>query len=88
VDFENSATGASSEAIWQGATNAGAFTADNNTIAGASTGTTWIHGRAVVQSTEGDTWIIISPVVGTLAIPEAGTASTFFVARITFLRLP
>jgi hypothetical protein len=87
VDFENSNDAAWSLAIAQGAPG-GPYTTDVNTIAGSSTATTWIHGRAYVHSngTLGST-IIVTPVVGTHAIPTAGTATGEYVARITFLRL-
>jgi hypothetical protein len=86
VDFENSNTGDASLAIYQGSSNI-LLTIDNNTIAGSSTGTTWIHGRAIVWSRSSMDWIMISPVVGTLAIPPAGSAAGFYIARITFIKL-
>lgn len=86
VDYENSADAAWSLAIYQGVSNT-VLTIDTNTISGASTATTWIHGRAIVQSTVGNDWIMISPVTGTQAIPTAGTAAGEFIARITFLKL-
>jgi hypothetical protein len=86
VDFENSADAAWSLAIYQGASNT-VLAVDDNTIAGASTATTWIHGRAFVTSTPAAPWIMVSPVTGTAAIPTAGTAAGKFTARISFLRL-
>lgn len=86
VDWENSNDAAWSLAIYQGVSNT-VLAVDTNTIAGASTATSWIHGRAYVASTPGNTWIMVSPVTGTHAIPTAGTAAGDFVARITFLRL-
>lgn len=90
VDFENSSDAAWSLAIYQSHTST--FTLIDvldDTIAGSSTATTWIHGRAYVNINGdiGNTWICISPVTGTQAIPTAGTAAGEFVARITFLRL-
>lgn len=83
VDFENSATAAWSLAIRQGPSIA-ALVQDDNTIAGASTATTWIHGRSIVNVVAGQEVIIVSPVVGTAGIPTAGTAAGEFTARITF----
>jgi hypothetical protein len=85
VDFENSADAAWSLAIYTSLVVDGPYTIDTNTIAGASTATTWIHGRAIVVAVA-PTWIIISPVVGTHAIPAAGTAAGF-TARVTFLKI-
>lgn len=85
VDWENSNSASWSLAVYQGASNT-VLTILNDTIAGSATATSWIHGRAVIQSTVGNQWIIISPVVGTAAIPVAGS-STLFVARITFLKI-
>lgn len=86
VDWENSNGSAWSLAIYQGA-SATALAINDNTIAGSSTATTWIHGRAYIVSTLADPWIMVSPVVGTAAIPTAGTAAGEFIARITFLQL-
>ena len=86
VDWENSNGSAWSLAIYKGATPT-AMAIDTNTIAGASTATTWIHGRAYVVSTLATPWVMVSPVVGTAAIPTAGTAAGQYIARITFLRL-
>jgi hypothetical protein len=85
LDFESGATSASSLAIYTSASASGPFTIDNNTIAGCSTGTTWIHGRAMVQAAS-PTYFIVSSVVGTLAIPTAGTA-TSYIARLTILQI-
>jgi hypothetical protein len=86
VDFENGNTAACSIAIYQGSSNV-LLTINSNTITGSSTGTTWVHGRAIVRSTTTRNWIMISPVVGTLAIPTAGTAAGQYIARITFIKL-
>lgn len=86
IDFENSADAASSFAIYQGSSNT-VLTVNNDTIAGASTATSWIHGRAIIRSTTGNTWMMVSPVTGTAAIPTAGTAAGQYIARITFLKI-
>jgi hypothetical protein len=85
IDFENSSAGVFSEAIYT-SLSSNAEVLDPNTIAGSSTGTTWIHGRAIINAAS-PTYFIVSPVVGTLAIPTAGTAAGFFTARLTILKL-
>jgi hypothetical protein len=86
VDFENSNEAACSFAIYQGSSNT-VMSINDETIVGSSTGTTWLHGRAYIQSTVGNQWMMVSSVVGTAAIPAAGNAVGEFIARITFLRL-
>ncbi len=84
-DYEMSLGSAGSVAIYKGP-NAGALAIDNNTIAGSSTATTWIHGRAVEQATAGQVFAI-SSVVGTAAVVPAGTAAGFFMIRLTILQI-
>lgn len=84
IDFENSHTSASSFAIYKG-TTINVLGIDNNTIAGSSIATTWIHGRSVLFATQA-TYFIVSPVVGTQAISTAGSAPQF-TARITILKI-
>jgi len=86
VDFENSNSGAWSLGIYKSTAITGPFVVDNNTVAGSSTGTSWIHGRAIVDS-HALPYFIISPVVGTQAIPTAGTATGLYVARVTILKI-
>jgi hypothetical protein len=86
VDFENSADAAWSLSIAKSLVVNGPFTHDLNTIAGASTATTWIHGRAVVVAAA-PTYIIITPVTDTAAIPTAGTAAGEYIARLTILKI-
>lgn len=89
VDFGSSGTSGSGAAfaiytsVTPGALPAGM---DQNTIVGSSTSTTWIQGAAIVQALA-PTYLMISPVVATVAIPIAGPATGFYEARITFLRL-
>lgn len=85
IDFENSADAAWSLAIYKSLVTQ-TEVIDTNTIAGASTATTWIHGRAII-SAAAPTYIIISPVTGTQAIPTAGTAAGEFIARLTILKI-
>ncbi len=85
IDFETSADAAWSLAIYKSlVTQLEAI--DTNTIAGASTATTWIHGRAIINAVA-PTYFIISPVTGTQSIPTAGTAAGEFIARLTILKI-
>jgi hypothetical protein len=86
VDWENSTTGAGSTVIYQG-NDVLTLAVDTKTIAGATTGTTWIHGRAIITSSTNNQFIIVSSHTGTMAIPNAGNAAGFFTARITFLKI-
>lgn len=86
IDYENSAAAASSFAIYQGASNT-VLAINTNTISGSTTATSWIHGRAIITSTTGNDWIIVSSVTGTAAIPTAGTAAGEYIARLTFLKI-
>lgn len=83
-DYEMSLEAAGSVAIYTGAT-AGTLAIDNNTIAGSSTGTTWIHGRAFVEVA---TTLVaaISPVVGTANVVLAGTSDSYMI-RLTILKI-
>lgn len=86
-DYEMSLEAAGSVAIYSGAT-AGTLAIDTNTIAGSSTGTTWIHGRALVQVPVGAPLVTaVSSVVGTAAVVTAGNAAGFFVVRLTILKI-
>lgn len=87
VDFENSADAAWSLAIYKSVVSPVVLgDIDTNTIAGASTATTWIHGRAIIVAAA-PTFFIISPVTGTQGIPTAGTAAGEFIARLTVLKI-
>lgn len=85
IDFENSADAAWSLALYKSVTTQ-TETIDTNTIAGASTATTWIHGRSILVAAA-PTYFIISPVTGTQAIPTAGTAAGEYIARLTILKI-
>jgi hypothetical protein len=85
IDFENSSDAAWSLALYKSLTTQ-TEAVDNNTIAGSSTATTWIHGRCILVCAA-ITYVIVSPVTGTHAIPTAGTAAGEYVARITFLKI-
>jgi hypothetical protein len=85
IDYEMSLGSAGSIALYTGP-NSGSLTIDNNTIAGSTTATTWIHGRAI--EVVGSTLVVaVSSVVGTAAVVTAGTAAGIFMVRITFLKI-
>lgn len=84
IDYEMSLTSNGSIALYTGPNVLG-LTVVNNSIAGSTTGTTWIHGRHIINATI-PTYLTVSSVVGTAAIPTAGS-STEYIARITFLRV-
>lgn len=84
IDYETSITPASSLAIYTGATSL-TLNIDPNTISGSSTGTTWIHGRAIENVTT-TLVIAISSVVGTAEVSTAGT-STLYMVRLTILKI-
>jgi len=84
-DYETSLGSAGSVAIYKGP-NVGSLVIDNNSIAGSSTATTWIHGRAtVVVATT--LVVAISSVVGSSAVVTAGNAAGFFVIRLTIEKI-
>jgi hypothetical protein len=85
IDYEMSLGSAGSVGIYTGS-SAGTLALDTNTVAGSSTATTWIHGRAieVVLTT---LVVAISSVVGTAAVVTAGTDAGSFMIRITFLKI-
>jgi hypothetical protein len=85
IDYELSLTDAGSIVLYKGAT-VGSIAVDNNTVAGSSTGMTWIHGRTVA--------VVVAPTVyclsshtGTANVPTAGTAAGLYMVRITFLKI-
>ena len=80
-----SLTSAGSVAIYKGPA-AGSLAVDNDTIAGSTTATTWIHGRSV-EEVSTTLVVAISSVVGTAAVTTAGTAAGFYMVRITFLKV-
>lgn len=86
-DYEMSLHDAGSVAIYTGLTS-GSLAIDNNTIAGSTTATTWIHGRAFVVVPVGAPLVAaISSVTGTAAVVTAGTAAGFYVVRLTILQV-
>jgi collagen triple helix repeat protein len=85
IDYEMSLGAAGSVAIYKGAT-AGTLAIDPNTVAGSSTATTWIHGRAL-EVVATSLVIAISSVVGTAAVVTAGTDAGSFMIRLTILKI-
>ena len=77
---------AASVALYTG-TTVGTLAVDNNTVAGSSTATTWIHGRAIENVTVAPFLFEISSVVGTAATVTAGTAAGNYMVRITIIKL-
>ena len=84
VDYETSLTSAGSLAIYSGPTS-GTLAIDTNTISGSTTGTTWIHGRSVLD-VQTSLVIAISSVVGVADVTTAGS-STLFMIRLTVLKI-
>jgi hypothetical protein len=84
-DYEMSLSSAGSVAIYVGP-NAGSLAIDTNTVAGSSTATTWIHGRALVEVPGVSLVAAISSVVGSAVVVPAGTAPQIMI-RLTILKL-
>lgn len=86
MDYEMSLGAAGSVAIYRGPT-IGTLSIDNNTIAGSTTATTWIHARALISVAAATEIFAISSVVGTATVVTAGTAAGFFMIRLTILKI-
>jgi hypothetical protein len=71
-------------AVYTGATSGSLFI-DTNTVSGSTTGTTWIHGRAI-KEVPTSLVVAISSVVGTAAVTTAGTSDDYMI-RITMLKI-
>jgi hypothetical protein len=85
-DYEMSLGSAGSVGIYTGP-NSGALALDTNTVAGSTTATTWIHGRAFVVVGGAPVVAAISSVVGTAAVVTAGTDAGSFMIRLTILKV-
>ena len=85
IDYEMSLASAGSVGIYSGP-NSGSLALDTNTVSGSSTGTTWIHGRAIIVVVDSLTFGI-SSVVGTASIVPAGTDAGSFMIRLTILKI-
>ena len=80
-----SLSSAGSVAIYVGP-NAGSLAIDTNTVAGSSTATTWIHGRALVEVPGVSLVAAISSVVGSAVVVPAGTAPQIMI-RLTIIKI-
>jgi hypothetical protein len=85
MDYEMSLASAASVGIYSGPTS-DSMTLDTNTVSGSSTGTTWIHGRAIVVVVSSQVFEI-SSVVGTASVVTAGTDAGSFMIRLTILKV-
>ena len=85
IDYETSLGFTGPIVIYKGL-NLGLLSIDNNTIAGSSTATTWIHGRAI-QEVITSLVFIISSVVGNASVVTAGTAAGSYMIRLTILKI-
>ena len=86
LDYEMSLGSAGSVGLYTGPT-AGTLALDTNSIAGSSTATTWIHGRAMVVVGASPVVVAVSSVVGTASVVTAGTAAGSFLIRLTVLKI-
>ena len=86
LDYEMSLGSAGSVGLYTGPT-AGTLALDTNSIAGSSTATTWIHGRAMVVVGGAPVVVAVSSVVGTASVVTAGTAAGSFLIRLTVLKI-
>jgi len=85
LDYEMSLLTPGSVGLYVGA-NQAALALDTNTIAGSTTATTWIHGRAIEVVPVGGSVIAISNVVGSSTVTTAGSAPQDII-RLTILQV-
>ena len=85
IDFEMSLTSSGSIGLYTGSSVAN-LTLDTKSVAGSTTGTTWIHGRHIITAVI-PTYLTVSSVVGTAAVTTAGSDEGNYITRITFLLL-
>ena len=86
LDYEMSLNSAGSFGIYSGPT-AQALSLDVASIAGATTSTTWIHGRTLMVVGGSPVVFEVSPVVGTASVTSAGTAIGTYLIRLTVLKI-
>ena len=86
LDYEMSLNAAGSVGIYKGPT-AGALSLDTSSIAGATTATTWIHGRTLIVVGGSPVVFEVSPVVGTASVATAGNAPGVYMVRLTVLKI-
>jgi hypothetical protein len=85
LDYEVSLEGTGSIAIYSGPLT-GPLILDTTTVAGSSTATTWIHGRAMISVPITGLALIISPVTATVAVTTSGPAP-YYMVRLTILKI-
>ena len=84
-DYEMSLGSAGSVALYVGP-SIGSIAIDTHTIAGSTTATTWIHGRAVEVVGNVPLIVAVSSVGGTPSVVLAGTTD-FYMIRLTILKV-
>lgn len=87
IDYETSTSASASLALFFATTAPtliGSYAVDNNTICGSSTGTTWIHGRAI-KTFGSTTYFFFGPQASgaNVAVPTAGFGAGNYVVRVT-----
>jgi hypothetical protein len=86
LDYETSLATAGSIALYTGPF-AGALAIDNNSIAGSSTATTWLHGKRFVVVSVAPLVVQLSSAVGTCSVGTAGTAAGFYIVRLHIVKV-
>lgn len=85
LDYEMSLSAAGSIGLYTGSSVLN-LNLDNNTIAGSTTGTTWIHGRAFVVVSTTPVVVAVSPVTINATVTTAGIGSSYMI-RLTILKM-
>jgi hypothetical protein len=85
LDYEMSLSAAASVGVYTGP-NAGALALDTHSVAGSTTGTTWIHGRSFVTVGGSPVVVAISAVTSTDVVVTAGPAPQIMI-RLTILKV-
>lgn len=86
VDYENGNTAAVSQAIYTSVTTQ-TEVIDIDTAAGAATGTTWIHGRGIIDASASPIFFFVSAATGVLSIPNSSAGNGDFLARLTIIKI-
>ncbi len=87
IDYECSLAAAGSIGIVQGATF-NALSLNNNTVAGSTAVTTWIHGRCLLSVVSGvNNVIALAPALGPATVVSAGNMGSLYIVRVTFNKL-
>ena len=82
VDYETSLSSNGAIALYKG-TTPNNLVMDTNTVVGSGIGSTWIHGRALVQVTDHALVVGVSPATGTATVAAINGASNNFMIRCT-----